>query len=68
MCRKSFNEQKYKITVRIDNTDTCTSNTLSIMAGMEIRFNVELVSELESILEDLNIRLSDVDPLVLDAE
>jgi len=74
-CRKVFDITNFKITVTIQNNYTAEANSVylneeSIFNVLE-RFNyieVENVADIESILADLGMSLTDFDPSVLHAE
>lgn len=76
MCRKVFDVSKFKVTLTVENNDNETSNIISmdedmifnVMDIFNITFEVEDILDLESLLTDVGSSLSDLDPLVLDAE
>lgn len=76
LCRKVFDVSQFKVTVTIQNNYTAQSNTVSleseaifnIMDIFDMSFDVENTVDLESLLADLGVSLSDLDSLVLDAE
>lgn len=76
LCRKVFDVSQFKVTVTIQNNYTAQSNTVSleseaifnIMDIFDMSFDVENTIDLESLLTDLGVSLSDLDSLVLDAE
>lgn len=76
VCRKVFDVSQFKVTVTVQNNYTEQSNTVllenedvfNLMDIFNISFDVENTLDLESILADLGMGLSDLDPLILDAE
>jgi len=76
ICRKVFDVSHFKVVVTIQNNYTATSNSVSlesnaifnIMDMFDMSFDVENTLDLDSLLADLGVSLSDFDSLVLDAE
>ena len=76
LCRKVFDVSQFKVTVTVQNNYTAQSNTVSlesnaifnIMDMFDMTFDVENTLDLDSLLADLGVSLSDFDSLVLDAE
>ena len=76
MCRKVFDVTQYKIVVTIQNNVTAASNSVtlneesifSVLDLFDINFDIEELPDLESILADLGMSLSDFDASVLDTE
>jgi len=76
VCRKVFDVSQFKVTVTVQNNDTAESNTVlledeavfNVMDIFNISFDVENTLDLESLLSDLGMSLSDLDSLILDAE
>ena len=76
LCRKLFDVSKFKVVVTIHNNYTAASNSVSlgsqsifnVMDLFDISFDVENDLDLDSLLADLGVSLSDFDSLVLDAE
>lgn len=76
LCRKVFDVSQFKVTVTVQNNYTATSNTVSlesdaifnIMDIFDMSFDVENTVDLDSLLADLGMSLSDLDSLILDAE
>ena len=76
VCRKVFDVSQFKVTVAVQNNYTAESNTVSledeavfnVMDIFNISFDVENTLDLESLLSDLGMSLSDLDSLILDAE
>jgi hypothetical protein len=76
ICRKLFDVSKFKVVVTIQNNYTAASNSVSlgsqsvfnVMDLFDISFDVENDLDLDSLLADLGVSLSDFDALVLDAE
>jgi len=75
-CRKVFDASQFKIVVTIQNNYTAASNSVSlneesifdVLDLFDITFDVEDQPDLDSILADLGVSLTDFDPTVLDAE
>jgi hypothetical protein len=75
-CRKVFDTSQFKIVVTIQNNYTAASNSVSlneesifdVLDLFDITFDVENQPDLDSILADLGVSLTDFDPTVLDAE
>ena len=75
-CRKVFDASQFKIVVTIQNNYTAAANSVSlneesifdVLDLFDITFDVENQPDLDSILADLGVSLSDFDPTVLDAE
>jgi len=71
-----FDASQFKIVVTIQNNYTAAANSVSlneesifdVLDLFDITFDVENQPELDSILADLGVSLSDFDPTVLDAE
>jgi hypothetical protein len=76
LCRKVFDVSQFKVTVTVHNNYTAESNTVSLGSGaifnimdiFDMSFDVENTLDLDSLLADLGVSLSDFDSLVLDAE
>jgi hypothetical protein len=76
VCRKVLDATQFKITVTIQNNYTAVANSVSlnedsifdVLDLFDINFDVENVSDLDSILADLGVGLSDFDSAILDAE
>ena len=75
-CRKVFDASQFKIIVTIQNNYTAEANSVSlneesifdVLDLFDITFDVENTPDLDSILADLGVSLTDFDPTVLDAE
>jgi|TARA_B110000305_G_C19095868_1_gene472973 hypothetical protein len=75
-CRKVFDASHFKIVVTIQNNYTATGNSVSlneesifdILDLFDINFDVENQPDLDSILDDLGMSLTDFDSSILDAE
>ena len=71
-----FDASQFKIVVTIQNNYTAAANSVSlneesifdVLDLFDITFDVENQPDLDSILADLGVGLSDFDPTVLDAE
>ena len=76
ICRKIIDGTQFKITVNIQNNYTATSNSVSlnedsifnVLDLFDINFDVDEVPDLDSILADLGVSLTDFDSSVLDTE
>ena len=81
MCRKTFDETKYKVTISIQNNQnqnqvTTISSTMGAITPFleDIGYFTELTVSLDSnrdlggFLENLNIRLADLDPSIFNTE
>jgi hypothetical protein len=76
ICRKIIDGAQFKITVTVQNNYTATANSVSlnedsifnVLDLFDINFDVDEVPDLDSILADLGVSLSDFDPSILDAE
>lgn len=86
MCRKPFDESKYKVSIIIENTERSTANTWPLpnfsitnllgnlgiddfnFGTSELRMNLETHDDMELLLGDLGIRISDLDSFVFDTE
>ena len=75
-CRKVFDTSQYRIIITIQNNYTAASNAVSlneesifdILDLFDITLDVENQPDLNSILSDFGMSLTDFDPTVLDAE
>ena len=75
-CRKVFDASPFKITVTIQNNYTAEANSVSlneesildVLDLFDINFDVENLPDIESILSDLGMGLTDFDPSVFHAE
>jgi hypothetical protein len=71
-----FDASQFKIVGTIQNNYTAASNSVSlneesifdVLDLFDITFDVENQPDLDSILADLGVSLTDFDPTVLDAE
>lgn len=76
ICRKIIDGTQFKITVTVQNNYTGTANSVSlnedsifnVLDLFDINFDVDEVPDLDSILADLGVSLSDFDSSILDAE
>lgn len=76
LCRKVFDASQFKVTLTIQNNYAATSNSVSlnddvilnVMDLFDISFDVENTLDLDSLLSDLGMSLSDLDPFILNAE
>lgn len=75
-CRKIIDASQYKIDVTIHNNYTASSNTLTlnedsvidVLDLFDITFDVDSRPDLESILSDFGVSLSDFDTTILNTE
>jgi hypothetical protein len=71
-----FDASNFKIIVTIQNNYTAAANSVSLSENsifdvldlFDITFDVENQPDLDSILADLGVSLTDFDPTILDAE
>ena len=76
VCRKVFDATQFKIIVTIHNNYTAVSNSVSlneesifdVLDLFDITFDVEDAPDLDSILADFGMGLTDFDSTILDAE
>jgi len=76
VCRKVFDATQFKIIVTIHNNYTAVSNSVSlneesifdVLDLFDITFDVEDAPDLDSILADFWMGLTDFDSTILDAE
>ena len=76
ICRKIIDGAQFKITVTVQNNYTATANSVSlnedsifnVLDLFDINFDVDEVPDLDSILADLGVSLTDFDSAILDAE
>jgi len=76
ICRKIIDGTQFKITVSVQNNYTATANSVSlnedsifnVLDLFDINFDVDEVPDLDSILADLGVSLTDFDPSILDTE
>ena len=75
-CRKVFDVSQFNIIVTIQNNYTAVANSVTlneesifqVLDTFDITFDVEDTPDLDSILADLGVSLTDFDPTILDAE
>lgn len=76
VCRKVFNAKNFHVQMTVTNNFTGYSNTLTlsntqmfnVFDVFDMDFEFDQVLDLDSLFRDLGMTLSDLDPLVLDAE
>lgn len=76
VCRKIIDGKNFSITVQIQNNNTMTSNVveireesvLDVLDLFDFNFEVDDLPDVESILADLGMSLSDFDSTVFDTE
>jgi len=65
---------KYKVQVIVHNMSSQTSNTLNVynneitLEALDVIFEVQNIVDLDSLLTDFGVSMSDFDALILDAE
>lgn len=72
-CRKIFDGSNFKVQLIVHNMANETSNTLPVESGLaldvlDVFFDVQNLVDLDSLLSDFGMSVSDLDPLVLDTE
>ncbi len=75
-CRKVFDASHFKIVVTIQNNYTAEANSVSlneesifeVLDLFDVNFDIENLPDLESILSDLGMGLTDFDPSVFHTE
>ena len=76
VCRKVFDASQFQIIVTIRNNYTAVANSVSlnedsifdVLDLFDLTFDVENQPDLDSILSDLGVSLTDFDSMILDAE
>jgi hypothetical protein len=74
VCRKIFDGSNYKVQVIVHNMSSQTSNTLTVnenlfaLEALDVFFEVQNLVDLDSLLSDFGVRMTDFDPFVFDAE
>jgi len=76
LCRKIFDVSQFKVTITIQNNYTSASNTVTlasdamfdIMDIFDMSFDVENTLDLDSLLADLGVSLTDFDSFILNTE
>jgi hypothetical protein len=73
ICRKVFDGSNFKVHLTVHNNIHQTSNVLLLSDAisldiLDLFFDVETPLDLESLLSDLGISMSDLDPSILDTE
>ena len=72
-CRKVFDGSNFKVQLIVHNMANETSNTLPVendfsLDVLDIFFDVDNLIDLDSLLADFGVSMTDLDPLVLDTE
>jgi hypothetical protein len=73
ICRKVFDGSNFKVQLTVHNNIHQTSNVLLLSDAisldiLDLFFDVETPLDLESLLSDFGISMSDLDPSILDTE
>lgn len=76
ICRKVFDASQFKVSVVIQNNYTAVSNSVSLNDGsifnvldlFDISFDVDNSLDLDSLLSDLGVSLTDFDSSILNTE
>jgi hypothetical protein len=71
VCRKIFDGSQYKVQLTVHNMYNETSNTLTVhdnMFALDVLFEVQNVVDLDSLLSDFGVGVTDFDPFIFDAE
>lgn len=76
ICRKLFDVSTFKVSVKIENRFNNSSQTVNVnpeeaielINDVQLLFEPDVSDDLESILIDLGVSLSDINSLVLDTE
>ena len=73
VCRKIFDGSNFKVQLIVHNMSNETSNALNVESTfaldvLDVFFDVQNLIDLDSLLSDFGMSVSDLDPLVLDAE
>lgn len=76
LCRKVFDVSQFKVVITVQNNYTATSNAVSlnndlifnIMDLFDLSFDVEDTLDLDRLLSDLGVSLTDFDSSITDAE
>ena len=73
MCRKLFDCENFRVQITIENNINETSNTLtanndSIFDIFDIFFDVDTTEDLDSILSDFGMTITNFDPSIFDTE
>lgn len=72
-CRKIFDGTNFKVQLIVHNLGNAASDTLQVDSGfaldvLDVFFDVQHLVDLDSLLADFGMSVSDLDPLVLDTE
>lgn len=73
VCRKIFDGSHYKVQLIVHNTASETSNAIPVdstfaLDVLDVLFDVQNLTDLDSLLADFGVSVSDLDPLILDTE
>ena len=76
MCRKVFDVSQFKVVVQIENRFTSRSNAVTateqevfnVIDLIDVNFEADDESDLESLLADFGMSLADFDAAILNAE
>ena len=73
VCRKIFDGSQYKVQVIVHNMSNQTSNALNVnstfaLEALDVFFEVDTIIDLDSLLSDFGVSVSDFDALVFNTE
>jgi len=73
VCRKIFDGTNFKVQLTVHNLANETSNSLNVdttfaLDVLDVLFDVQNLVDLDSLLSDFGVSVTDLDPLVLDTE
>ena len=73
VCRKIFDGENFKVQVTVHNMLHETSNTVEVTDQflfdvLDVFFDVDNLIDMESLLRDFGVSMSDLDPAVLNTE
>lgn len=77
VCRKVFDVSQFSITLQVTNNFTSTTSNLvhldddqmfNVLDIFDVSFEAETPNDLDSLLRDFGVSLSDLDAAILDAE
>lgn len=73
VCRRIFDGSNYKVQIVVHNLVNETSDTVSVdsifaLDVLDVMFDVHTLFDLNSLLSDFGVSMTDIDPLVLDTE
>ena len=73
ICRKIFDGTNFRVQLTVHNNAHETSNTVTLSDDvlfdiLDVFFDVDTSMDLESLLSDFGVSMSDLDPAILDTE